>query len=123
MKNELISQFEWIRKSSTLDKCAREILNDESFYFEPYEDKYIRDKLITLQVKKEMWTEEYFGKQITLLTTNFSKERLLHCLELREYIDGVKFQKTNKKLYFLIGSVILLVIASGVLYMYVKNSN
>jgi hypothetical protein len=123
MKNELISEFEWMRKSSKLDKYAREILNDESFYFEPYEDKYIRDELITLQVKKEMWTEEYFQKQITLLTTNFSKERLLHCLELREYIDGVKFQKTNKKLYFLIGSVILLVIASGVLYMYVKNSN
>jgi hypothetical protein len=123
MKNELISQFEWMRKSSKLDKYAREILNDESFYFEPYEDKNIGDELITLQVKKEMWTEEYFGKQITLLTTNFSKERLLHCLELREYIDGVKFQKTNKKLYFLIGSVILLVIASGVLYMYVKNSN
>jgi hypothetical protein len=123
MKNELISEFEWMRKSSKLDKYAREILNDESFYFEPYEDKNIGDELITLQVKKEMWTEEYFQKQITLLTTNFSKERLLHCLELREYIDGVKFQKTNKKLYFLIGSVILLVIASGVLYMYVKNSN
>jgi hypothetical protein len=123
LKNELISEFKWKRKSAKLDKYARKILNDKNFDFDTYQDECIGDKLVTLQTNKEMWTNEYFLEQITLLYVNFSKERLLHCLELREYIDGVKFQKTNKKLYFLIGSVILLVIASGVLYMYVKNSN
>lgn len=113
MKNELIVQFEIDRLSSKLDKYARKILNDSNFQFETYEDKYIGDKFITIQTNKEMWNNDYFLEQITLLNANFSKERLIHCLELREHIDGIKFRRSNKRIYAMITLALTIVIVAG----------
>lgn len=115
MKNELISEFEWDRKSSKLDKYAREILEDKNFLFDVYEDKYIGSKLVTIEENKKFWDESYFLEQITLLNANFSRDRLIHCLELREYIDGIKY-KVNKKIYILIGAIIILILLGIIFY-------
>jgi hypothetical protein len=119
MKNELISEFEWDRKSSKLDKYAKEILEDKSFLFDVYEDKYIGSKLITIEENKRIWNEEYFLEQITLLNSNFSRERLLHCLELREYIDGIK-NKSTKKIYILLGATVILIVL-GIIFLTLLN--
>ena len=121
MKNELLVEFDLDRKSPKLDSFARKILNDSNFLFEPYEDKYIGDNLVTIQTNKEMWNIDYFLEQITLLNVNFSKERLEHCLELREHIDGLKFKKSNKMVYVVTTAIVVtgLIVAKY----YLMNTN
>lgn len=115
MKNTLITEFELDRTSSQLNQMADKILSDGSFVFDNYEDKYIGDKLVTIIIDKSLWNNDYYLDQITLLNANFSKERLLHCLELREHIYGISYSDSKKKYYLILLGTLLVILAVGYL--------
>lgn len=111
MKNKLITEFEWDRKSTKIDIYANKLLKDSNFVFDRYKDEYIGEKLVKISKDKTEWKDDYFIEHISLLNSNFSKERLLHCLELREHIDGIKFnQKTSSKIKLAFIAALILVV-------------
>lgn len=101
--HEIITLFELDRKNPKLDDLAAKILSDRSFDFDIHEDKVIEQN-------KSKWNNEYYKDHIALLNTNFSKERLKHCLELREYFGEKPFKKKTFLMIFITISFIVLCI-------------
>lgn len=49
-------------------------------------DLYLPDDDLPIQKDNDMWSLDYFYKQIGLVKMTFSKERLEHILEVRKYL-------------------------------------
>lgn len=99
--HEIITLFEIDRKNPKLDELAAKILSDSNFDFDIHEDKVIDQN-------KSKWNNEYYKDHIALLNTNFSKERLKHCLELRDYFGEKPLKKKTFLMIFITISFIIL---------------
>lgn len=64
----------------------KEIINDMEKAAESCHDLYLPDDDLPIQDDKSMWSLDYFYKQIGLVKMTFSKERLIHILEVRKYL-------------------------------------
>jgi hypothetical protein len=51
--------------------------------FEPYAEKAFARRI---ERDRTQWTQEYYGTQVVFLDTNFSEERFLHLIEVREHL-------------------------------------
>jgi hypothetical protein len=51
--------------------------------FEPYAEKAFARGF---EHDRTQWTQEYYGKQVVFLDTNFSEERFLHLIDVREHL-------------------------------------
>ena len=116
-KIKLISKLNFDIKSDDIDKFAKDILDTNDFIFDEYEDKLLRDYIVIINNNKLKWNDEYFKDHLSLLDNNFSKERLEHILEIRNYLY---IKKSNSKKKFFI---ILIIILIGIIYFKMNNYN
>lgn len=119
-KIKLISKLNHDIESMDIDKFAKDILNNSNFEYDEYENKSLRDYIVTIKQDKSEWNDEYFKDHLALLDNNFSKERLEHILELRDhlYID-----KTNSKKKIFLLSMIGIIIVISIVYLLLNKQN
>ncbi len=104
---EIITKLTYDVKNKKIDEYAKTILNDPIFEYDVYLEKKLNDKFVVIQKDKSKWNEKYFLDHLSLLRNNFSKERLEHVLELREYLYRKSNILTNRVVW--IGAGILLI--------------
>jgi len=111
-KIKLISKLNFDIQDTNIDKLAKNILNTSSFEFDEYKDKPLKNYIVIINKDKSLWNDEYFRDHVSLLDNNFSKERLIHILEIRDYLY-IKNTNSKKKIYI----VIFLVLLLSIIYM------
>ncbi|MEA3512819.1 MAG: hypothetical protein U9R37_04400, partial [Campylobacterota bacterium] len=119
-KIKLISKLNHDIESMDIDKFAKDILNNSNFEYDEYENKSLRDYIVTIKQDKSEWNDEYFKDHLALLDNNFSKERLEHILELRDYLY---INKTNSKKKIFLLSMIGIIIVISIVYLLLNKQN
>jgi len=82
-KYELIANLE-VNLAKSKDLIDKFLDNFDEW--DKYEDEFINEEKVEIIKDKSKWNEEYLRKHISLLFSNFSKERLAHIKEVIEYL-------------------------------------
>jgi hypothetical protein len=82
-KYELISKLE-VNPKKALKEIDDFLTNFNEW--DEYKDEYIGNEKITILENKEFWNKEYLDSHISLLFSNFSKERLEHINDIIKYL-------------------------------------
>jgi len=81
--------------------------------WDKYEDEFINEEKVRMIRNKSKWNEAYLRKHISLLSTNFSKERLQHIKEVIEYLypeEEIETESIFNKKKIILLIIILLII-------------
>jgi len=111
-----MKKYELITNLEVNPEKSKQVIDEFLNHFDEwdkYKDEFIGKEKIEIIKNKDKWDGRYLRKHISLLSTNFSKERLEHIKEVIEYLyPEEKIEEESvfnkKKIILLIIFIILL---------------